>query len=262
MLLLVGVVIGIRLWSRIGGGPAESSPPLPNRAVPTRDAQEVTLADGRKLYDWISVPVGEEAIRFRLVTGGSGPRPVEPFYVMESKVSNQLYHAGGEPHEDSLKNHPDAPVTHVTAEEAARFAASVFGGRLPTPAEWDHAAGLYSGLNRPEVTRPGGRPRVGLARPEPTRGPDAGHDVNELGLRDMAGNGREWTRATATGVKEVGVHLLVADDHVVVRGRRLTHPHGLTFANLAEEQATPQTQLAHTRSPHTSFRVVLAVPPR
>jgi len=262
-LLAAATAIGLRSWwqttDRTDGVPL----PLPDRAVPTPDARVVTLADGRKLPDRISVPVGAEVVRFRLVTGGSGPRPVEPFYVLESKVSNKLFRSGGgQPPPESERNGPEAPVTHLTAEEAAAFAARVFGGRLPTPDEWDHAAGLYSVTDRAEVTLPGGRPRVGIPRPEPTGEDDSGPDVNEFGLRDMAGNGREWTRATLAGQKLVGVHPLEADDLVILRGRCFSHSRGLTFAQLVEEQTTPQTQYAGVRSPYTGFRVVLPAPAR
>ncbi len=263
LVLFAAVAIGLRFWWRPTDQTDQVPVPLPNRAVPTPDARVITLADGRRLADRISVPVGAELARFRLVTGGSGPRPVEPFYVLESKVTNKLFRSGGgQPHPESEKNGAEAPVTHLTAEEAAAFAARVFGGRLPTPDEWDHAAGLYSVTDRAEVTLPGGRPRVGIPRPEPTGEDDSGPDVNEFGLRDMAGNGREWTGATLAGSKQVGVHPLEPDDLVILRGRNFSHSRGLTFAQLVEEQATPQTQYAGVRSPYTGFRVVLPAPVR
>jgi hypothetical protein len=238
---------------------------LPPGAVRDPGAREIVLADGRRVFERVAVPVGGEVVRFRLIPGGDGPRPVESFYLMESKVWNGLYRAGGKtPPPGSDGNGAGAPVTHLTADEAAAFARGALGGRLPTPDEWDQAAGFFSNLGRPEVTRPGGRPRVLLKAPQPTHGPDAGTDINEFGLRDMAGNGREWTRAVLTkpgeSAKEVGTSPLTETDLVVLRGRNFTLSRGLTFEMLEYEQTTPQTQFATARSPYTTFRVALPVP--
>jgi serine/threonine protein kinase len=221
----------------------------PKGAVRDAAAKEVRLPDGRRAHDWVVVTLGEQDVRFRLITAGPAP-----FYVMESKVWNALYRAGGfTPTPGSVANGPNAPVTEVTADEARRFAAAL-GGRLPTPQEWDAAAGLGMVTGRDEVTR-SGQPRVRLARPAPTHGPDAGTDSNEFGLRDMAGNGREWTSGKATDVNPQ------ADpDLVILRGRNYTLSRGLTFEALRFEQATPQTQFATARSPYTGFRVVLELP--
>ena len=75
----------------------------------------------------------------------------------------------------------------MTWDEAKQFAESL-GGRLPMPDEWDHAAGCTERRSS-SLTLPNGKPRVNSAQP----GPLPGNDVNDVGLRDMAGNGREWT---------------------------------------------------------------------
>ncbi len=126
-----------------GGNVGNDGPRLPPRFTRDGDAREYVLADHRKAFEWIVTKVGDESVRFRLILGGSGERPVEPFYIMESKAWNALYRAGGMvPPEASEANGPNAPVTHITAAEAAAFAASVFGGKIASPDEWDHAAGL------------------------------------------------------------------------------------------------------------------------
>jgi formylglycine-generating enzyme required for sulfatase activity len=202
------------------------------------------------------VPVGDQSVRLRLIAGGGG---TAPFYIMESKVWNGLYRAGGAPPPpDSDANGPDAPVTHITAEEAIAFA-KVLGGRLPTPAEWDHAAGRGA-VKRPTVTLVGGNPRVGRAKPQPTHGPAAGTDRNEYQLIDMAGNGREWTGELLDSKKILGTDPVSPTELVILRGRTFTHADGLTFDMLEYEQSTPQTQHAGARSPYTSFRVVIPVP--
>ena len=170
---------------------------------------------------------------------------------------------------ESEKNGPEAPVTFATAEEAATFAWAAFGKtyRLPSPEEWDHAAGLYAVKDRDEVTRRGGQPRVRIAKPEPTHGPGANADVNEFDLLDMAGNGREFTRQiqpkSGDPPREVvggSTTPLAATDSVILRGRNFTLSSGLTFETLKYEQTTPQRQFATARSPYTSFRVVVPIP--
>ena len=172
---------------------------LPPNAAPDPAAKLVRLADGREVYDWVLVKVGDKGVRFRLITPTGGP-PVAPFYIMESKVWNDLFRGVIQVQPKSEENGPDAPVTFVTVEEAANFARAAFGEsyKLPSPDEWDHAAGLYSGNPEGDVTLRGGRPRVDVARPGPTHGPKAREDVNRYDLIDMAGNGREFTRSIQT----------------------------------------------------------------
>lgn len=232
------------------GGPKVIEPVLPRGAMKDPAAKEVTLDDGRRVFDWVAVKVGNETVRFRLINAGP-----TPFYIMESKVWNRLAQAGGQtPPPTSESNGANAPVTEVTAEEARRFAESL-GGRLPMPEEWDHAAGLGLVTGREDVTNPGGLPRIKLAKPASTHGPEAGTDLNHFDLRDMAGNGREWTAARATTVNPRADAELV-----ILRGRNYTLSRGLTFEMLKYEQHTPQTQFASARSPYTSFRVVLPLP--
>jgi serine/threonine protein kinase len=254
----------LAVWAFSGDGK-----PLPGVAGLERDpdkpdAAEVTLNDGRKAWTWARACVGDESVSFRLVFGGGrGADAVEPFYIMESKVWNGLYRAAGmTPPAESEANGRDAPVTGVTWEEAANFAASAFGGTLPSPQEWDYAAGFPDVANtRPQVTRPGGRPRVMMRHPAPTYGPGAREDVSEFGLLDMAGNGREWTRGVLHPPEKVGVaRELGPEDLVILRGRNFSLSRPLTFADLEYEQKTPQTSFASARSPYTSFRVVLRVP--
>ena len=263
---LVGAV-GLGVW-KFGGSDAskrgtEVKPQA--KVTPTADAKEITLADGRRAFDIATIQVRDSVVRFRLIAVSGGPRPVAPFYIMESKVWNDLYQVRGtQLPPGSQWNGPNAPVMGVTAEEAAQFARDVFDGDLPSPDAWDAAAGRYTVTTRDFVTRPGGHPRVLLAKPGATHGPDGGEDINEFGLRDMAGNGREWTRATlsqsGSATKRVGADPLSATDLVILRGRNFTLARGLTFSTLEYEQTTPQTQFPQVRSPYTGFRVVIPVP--
>jgi serine/threonine protein kinase len=252
------------------GGPGQKKDPfpLPAGAVPAAGATPVLLADGRRLHEWIVFPRVGPDVRLRLIVSAPGGPRVEPFYILESKVWNRQYRDWAVKNKVPLRGNELggelAPVVNVTAGEAAAFAKAVFGGRLPSPVEWDHAAGFFDQRGQLGPTLLNGRPRVGLKEPAPTHGSEAGNDVNQFGLRDMAGNGREWTQGVLVGP---GAPPRLVDDGrfdegdlVIVRGRNYTLTRPLTYAMLDYEQTTPQTQFAGKPSAYTGFRVVVPVP--
>ena len=158
---------------------------------------------------------------------------------------------------------PTAPAVNVTANHAAAVAAAM-GGRLPTPDEWDHAAGFYERGGLAGPLRAGGSARVGLKEPAPATGPDADRSANALGLLDMGGNGREWTAAILPGRRQppqiIDGAAFAPQTWVVLRGRAYHLRTALTFADLEFERGEPQTQFAEVASPYTGYRVVLPVP--
>jgi len=259
------------------GGKKATDPPVPPPRMLPRGtdaepgARMVTLAGGRVVPEWLVATRGGEAVRFRLIApvGGAGGS-VAPFYVAEAKVSNRFFQHAAKAANlvETLRAKPggaDAPAVCLTANEAATFAEAAFeGGRLPTPDEWDHAAGFYDRLTQAGPLRPGGRARVGLADPAPIRGGDADAARNQYDLIDMAGNGREWTAAVlpARGkpFKLVTGPAFAPLDLVVLRGRNYTHRTPLSYDMMEYERAEPQTQLAGVPSPYTGFRVVLPLP--
>jgi hypothetical protein len=81
---------------------------------------------------------------------------------------------------------------------------------------------------------------------------DRDDDLSPYGIRDLAGNGREWTRDDRTS--EDGKRL------AVLRGRSYTHPKPLLYADLDEWNKRPEicpVQFPDHRSGTTSFRVVI-----
>lgn len=258
--LLVAIAIGtfaVKGCGQRDGNPLPGNRPpdandasVPNGASAEEGSPVVALADGRRLPQWVIANHQGEAVRFRLIAPGTIP----PFYISQSKVWNKLYGSAGP---------PNVPATRMTANDAAAFAASL-GGRLPTPTEWDHAAGLYDrqGLDRP--LKAGGMARIKIAEPEPTHGEGAELAENQFDLIDMAGNGREWTAAVLPGFGQapriIDGASFGAKDLAILRGRNYTLPTPLTYAILEAEEKDPQTQFAGAASPYTSFRIVLPAP--
>ena len=250
------------------GGSRAGETAVPEGAVAEPGAEVVTLVDGRQAPEWVTLTRGSETMRFRLVAPTGGPTTPGPYYIAAAKVWNQLHQeackAGGVPDPDREQpGGPTAPAVKLTANQAAAVAAAL-GGRLPTPDEWDHAAGFHDrgGLSGP--LRAGGSARVGLKEPAPATGPDAERTANALGLLDMAGNGREWTAAILPGrgqpPQAVDGAAFAPQARVVLRGRAYFLRTPLTFADMEAERADPQTQFADVASPYTGYRVVLPVP--
>jgi len=173
-------------------------------------------------------------------------------YVMETKVWNGLMAAfrkspDGAKWSGTLSpGTPTAAAMGMTFEEAAACA-NWLGGRLPTPDEWDTAAGYPPKGNVPLLTE--GKPGVGLKAPRSVKDPHP--DKVSTGVLDMLGNGREWTS------RKVQVRGDGGADFMVLRGRMFTLDEPLQAKHLLYEQTIPQTQLAGKGSPYTGFRVVI-----
>lgn len=230
---------------------------LPPGAKPAPGAKTVSLAGGNDLYDKIIFPDvdRDHPPQFILVagTGGEASR-VAPFYMLDTKVWAGLYseyarkRGKATPSGDQM-----LPMTGVTATDAAAFAKEVFGGSLPSADEWDHAAGYYNRGNLEGPTKIGGQPKFKRAAPAPVYPIVANSDdQSPLGIRDMAGNGREWTR-TALDNRQPG-------ELRILRGRNFTLRSPLTYGTMEYEQKVPQTQFPTVPSPYTSFRVAIEIP--
>ncbi|MDB5312594.1 MAG: prkC 14, partial [Gemmataceae bacterium] len=109
---------------------------VPPGTTPDPSATVVTLADSRRVPEWVVAERGGHSVRFRLLAPAGGAGTTRPFYIAESKVWNRLYAdagrtAGMKPPARNEPGGPDAPAVNTTAKEAAAFAAAVFeGGRL------------------------------------------------------------------------------------------------------------------------------------
>ncbi|MBV8678067.1 MAG: SUMF1/EgtB/PvdO family nonheme iron enzyme, partial [Planctomycetaceae bacterium] len=207
----------------------------------------------------------ELRVVFLLITRDRRDDP-NPFYIMENKVWNGLFarFAAEKPEavqdskwKSTLKGDPTAPeniwlpVMNVTANEAQAFA-TWLGGRLPSCAQWDKAAGVYDRGGRmgpfEGTWKPGQRdPRIAVGRtdeggPEPVNR-EANRDVSPFRCRDMASNGLEWTRDPEK-----------ADDKIL-RGRRFTKESPLMFQSLDEGRIEGESVTYSDRE--TGFRVVL-----
>ncbi|QDU19715.1 protein kinase domain-containing protein [Urbifossiella limnaea] len=265
--VLLGVGVYFGFFAEKGGSRAGETA-TPAGAVAEPGTELVTFLDGRQAPQWVTLTRGPETMRFRLITPTGGPGTPMPFYLAAAKVWNQLHQeackAGGVPDPDREQpGGPAAPVVNVTATQAAAVAAAM-GGRLPTPDEWDHAAGFHDRGGLAGPLRVGGAARVGLKEPAPATGPDADRSANALGLLDMGGNGREWTAAVLPGRGQPPLPVDGAafdpEARVVLRGRAYFLRTPLTFADMELERDEPQTQFAREKSAYTGYRVVLPVP--
>jgi formylglycine-generating enzyme required for sulfatase activity len=91
------------------------------------------------------------------------------------------------------------PVVNVTWEEARSFCERAFGGRLPTEAEWEHAArggardGKYPWGETYDATRVNGADGARTRDGWPYTSPVGSFPPNSSGLFDVLGNVWEWT---------------------------------------------------------------------
>src|SRR5262245_31162141 len=236
-------------------------PTVPNGSTSYRsvDAQDFLMIGNDRLPKRIERDaIGGVKPSFVLVVPPAG----KPFYVMETKAWNGLMaefikaRDGDETASKSWRAKPaDGVATGMTVMDAVACA-KWLGGRLPTPAEWDAAAGYSRQAKKELVSK--GRPAIGLV--EPRRVNDPERDVASTGVTDMTGNGREWTSEVilSTDSRREPIPEQPHEQAVVVlRGRNFTLARPLTADDLTYEQGVPQTQFSGKGSKYTSFRVVV-----
>jgi formylglycine-generating enzyme required for sulfatase activity len=206
---------------------------------------------------------GTMDVPFRLMT----PEGKPPFYVMEDKVWNGLYRAFEEQEPDKAggtwragglagssdrgsdeSRLPALRMTRAQAVECAKW----LGGRLPRAEDLDYAAGLTRQEGRDGPAKEERNVAIGRRDQGPQSLDEKTGDISPLEVRDLSGNGWEWT---ADELMAGGRTM------AVLRGQRYTAPAPLTYATLTEWQkpdAAP-TQYPDVASPYTGFRVVVDV---
>jgi formylglycine-generating enzyme required for sulfatase activity len=216
LLLAAGVIGTLHFWPGVNLAPKDYQPD---------DGATVVTVEGKKLYDRIvRVLPGGVRVVFLLISP-KDPRDPPAFYIMRDKLCNDVFQAFVDANPDLVKDqewHKGAqvinkandqyrdletkdgrlPVFRVTVEEAHQCALWL-GGDVPTTHEWLTAAGRrMEGAIGPFKGKIEDLKPDDIAINREDKGPmpvgEAVKDVSPRGCRDMAGNGREWTRTNAT----------------------------------------------------------------
>lgn len=224
----------------------------------TGDIQKV---DGKRLYPVIERAVKDPKtgvrlkVKFLLVSN-----PDQPYYMMENKVSTDLFLCFARLHLERLDRESpwlkralamegsSLPAFDVSCFEAQAFA-KWLGGKVPTREQWDVAAGIKRWEND------GREPEKGPFQPANGEPDIAVHgkalpvgvaldDWSDYFIRDMSGNGMEWTSTQ-----------LQADLHFL-RGWSYEKDKPLTFQDIVLGKIGAGE--ATDRSAFITFRVVLA----
>jgi hypothetical protein len=227
------------------------------------------------------------------------PFPNETCYVMEDKVWVGLFRKfvssarqSGHPlHNNDWRTmkfagipvnwSDDNPVMGVTAPDAHRCALWL-GGKLPLPHQLDRAGGRYDRGRGDGPYRPGYRfclvrEKLGSAIAAPPwcalqslpilmytgtmRRGAAVNSVSPRGVRDLGGNGLEWTgktesvgEAERTG-RDKDFSRLTGNDFVILRGRRFSAARPLRFKDL--DDGPPPVGIGVDPDPEIGFRVAI-----
>jgi serine/threonine protein kinase len=235
------------------------------------EAADLRQIGTRAYYDRIDVLRAEIPIRFLLIAR-TQPNDPPTFYIMEDKVWLERFEAFATKPPRPLKSQTwrelpenklgkDFPVMGVVAVDAELFA-HWLGGELPTPRQWDKAAGRYDanrgeGPFEPGELAPGD---IAINLKLPVKRGSAPKDRSPLGCHDMAGNGLEWTGvkfdAGEDGQRTVGLDKLFADEEILLRGQRFTATRPLLYKDL-EKSGGVGSQRVDTSQPGIGFRVVI-----
>jgi hypothetical protein len=226
------------------------------------DGAEIVTDEGKKYFSEIDLVIDETTrIRFvfvpqRLGAADREGNQVAAFYMMRYKVSYEQFarFAGtgvklqnsqwekGALKGDEKKKEPKWPVMAVTAEDAQLFC-EWLSGDLPSLAQWKKAAGYY---NRGGKSGPVDRAvkwekdEVGCDRAElgPLAVDKSTKDVSPNGIRDTAGNGKEWTHNIHNSPsKRVPLKPPIGQlDLVVQVGKSFAAPEPLLYTELDDDQ--------------------------
>jgi len=283
--LLVAAVAGLVWWSRRPGPPELGRLPPGYQGAAGAKLRQI---NNHLFYDRIVTVSAGHHVVFLLIPK-SKPDDPPSFYIMEDKVSNELFAlfendpAGQKLLKEFRQNQPklikdlwrkgavadgkdlgtsedQLPVMRATLLEAYAFARWL-GGHLPSARQWDKAAGRFEDKAGPgPFDGPWDKQdQNAVAVNRPKEGPmpvgHASRDVSRFGCRDMAGNGWEWTR-DALGERQPftrGFRLHPELTRVILRGQSYRAPRPLSFSDLEGPESWPYLDV----SPEIGFRVVL-----
>lgn len=291
--LLGGVAVAGLSWSGFQFKLVAPPPTIiPPGCEPAPGATEVFVAEeGAKYWNRIVRTLPNKAVlpsgmscAFVLVPHHAQQR-LPSFYILENKVWNELF---AEFQGHYLQKHPDLvnseqwpldwaergadkgngddmpatsyprhPVMRVgfhQAEECAKW----LGGSLPSPEQWDAAAGLYEFVaKRIKAAGPfrgdwnsSPRPKIAVDAREAGTSPVGASedDISPFLCRDMAGNGAEWTSQVTSGGYST----------VTLRGRDYHKDRPLLYSDLTTENSTEiEKEDPYYTSDHIGCRVVL-----
>jgi formylglycine-generating enzyme required for sulfatase activity len=257
VLLIAAVAVGLWLHGRSEKpGPASSGTAAAGGATTAALPAEISTANGRLLL----VPAG--AFEFGDGTGQEETLPA--FYIDETEVSNAAYHrfcdATGRaaPQNPNYETHPDYPVSGVSYEDAAAYAAWA-GERLPTEEEWEKAARGTDGRAYPWGAEAWSNDVPTGLQPvtsNPLR-------RSPYGAYNMAGNVWEWTSSAydPTAADTANMRRLVkgqpfSSEWHIVKGGSFAPGDSGDFAVTAH-RGLPIDE----RSPWIGFRCVRSAPP-
>ena len=251
---------------------------LPSSCKAAADAQLVRHGKD-VLYnsiEWVS-PSGKLT---PLVLIDGGPAQIRDFYIMVNKVSNDQYRefaetASSEPSPTwrtgpigkefiGVDDHPDLPALNMTVVDAHNYARWI-GGYLPTIDQWDLAAGWFNQSGQGPFRGTWSSDAaldiaVGGFGSAPKPVGTSVDDVSPHGVRDMAGNGLEWTRNLFSfgfvPLKESG-----QQDMVQLRGRSYAETSPLLYEHIRhDDELELHTWSYSGHNPTIGFRVVLELP--
>ena len=263
--LVVGIAViliaavGIGLWLRGSSerqGAASSGKAVTGTVTSAALPAEITTVNGRLLL----VAAGA----FQFGDGAVQEETLPAFYIDETEVPNAAYHrfcdATGHapPQNPNYETHPDYPVSGVSYDDAAAYAAWA-GERLPTEQEWEKAARGTDGRPYPWGAEAWANDVPAGLRPvmsNPMR-------RSPYGAYNMAGNVWEWTSSayaptpsdTANMKRLVKGQQFSSEWHIIKGGSFAAGDSG-DFAVTAR-RGLP----IDARSPWIGFRCVRSAPP-
>jgi hypothetical protein len=255
-LLVVTMAVGAALLIKLlwNDNVPEPGPHLPSGF---KAAAEEVVPDHaqKKYYRKITLALSDRpALTFVLIQQKTAD-DLPTYYIQESKVSYEQFGQFARANPQAVRGEWASnaarallPALGMTLAEATALAQWV-GGKLPTTRQWDKAAGLYDRQGRDGPAK-GPRVAVGLRGHGPRPLSEASDDISPLGVRELAGNGYEFTRDL---LEEEGTGRKL----VILRGQKHTAARPLRFEDLERQRQQPLPQLAEAASPLTGFRIVV-----